>query len=65
MYREFELDGKHITVKLLNEMNAYLKQVATTCNLKNRLSTYCISHTFITSVKLANMLGNILNLIRN
>lgn len=49
-----ELRGQILPVPTNQKMNAYLKEIATICNINKRLSTHCSRHTFATSVTLAN-----------
>lgn len=49
-----ELRGQMLPVPTNQKMNAYLKEIATICNVNKRLSTHVARHTFATSVTLAN-----------
>lgn len=49
-----ELRGQILPVPTNQKMNAYLKEIATICDINKRLSTHCSRHTFATSVTLAN-----------
>lgn len=52
--KECQLKGQLLPVPTNQKMNAYLKEVASLCNINKRLTTHCARHTFATSVTLAN-----------
>ncbi|MCB2222117.1 MAG: site-specific integrase [Bacteroidetes bacterium] len=56
-YKDFpinENEGKLLPVKSNQKINAYLKEIATICDIDKNLSTHLARHTFATTVTLAN-----------
>lgn len=52
--RRNQNNGKLLPVSTNQKMNEYLKEIATICNIKIKLSTHVARHTFATTVALAN-----------
>jgi site-specific recombinase XerD len=47
-------NGKLLPVSTNQKMNEYLKEIATICGIKKKLSTHIARHTFATTIALAN-----------
>ncbi|MDR1557148.1 MAG: site-specific integrase [Tannerellaceae bacterium] len=47
-------NGKLLPVSTNQKMNEYLKEIATICGIKKKLSTHVARHTFATTIALAN-----------
>ena len=49
-----DVKGKLLPILTNQKTNAYLKEIATICDIKKNLTFHCARHTFATTVTLAN-----------